>query len=48
VKRGLWRYRVGDFRLICSIEDGQLVVLFVINDLRTPQSEILGLRRECL
>jgi mRNA interferase RelE/StbE len=29
VKRGLWRYRVGDFRLICSIEDGQLVVLVV-------------------
>ena len=24
---GLWRYRVGDFRLICSIEDQRLVVL---------------------
>jgi mRNA interferase RelE/StbE len=24
---GLWRYRVGDYRLICSIEDHELVVL---------------------
>ena len=24
---GLWRYRVGDYRLICKIEDNQLVVL---------------------
>ena len=24
---GLWRYRVGDFRLICDIHDGELVVL---------------------
>ena len=24
---GLWRYRVGDFRIICEIEDGKLVVL---------------------
>lgn len=24
---GLWRYRVRDYRLICSIEDGRLVVL---------------------
>lgn len=23
----LWRYRVGDYRLICSIEDHQLIVL---------------------
>jgi len=22
-----WKYRVGDFRLICKIEDGRLVVL---------------------
>ena len=26
-KWGLWRYRVGDHRIICSIEDGRLVVL---------------------
>ena len=24
---GLWRYRVGDDRLICDIQDGELVVL---------------------
>ena len=24
-----WKYRVGDFRLICSIEDSRLVVLAV-------------------
>jgi mRNA interferase RelE/StbE len=23
----LWRYRVGDFRVICDIQDGVLVVL---------------------
>lgn len=24
---GLWRYRVGDFRIICEIQDEKLVVL---------------------
>ena len=24
---GLWRYRVGDYRVICSFEDHELVVL---------------------
>jgi mRNA interferase RelE/StbE len=24
---GLWRYRVGSHRMICSIEDGKLIVL---------------------
>lgn len=24
---GQWRYRIGDYRLICSIEDGRLVIL---------------------
>jgi mRNA interferase RelE/StbE len=24
---GLWRYRVGDYRLICDIQDGALCVL---------------------
>ena len=24
---GLWRYRVGDYRIICEIQDQQLVVL---------------------
>ena len=28
-KFGLWRYRVGDYRVICRIEDKQLVVLVV-------------------
>lgn len=26
---GLWRYRIGDYRLICRIEDTRLVVLVV-------------------
>lgn len=24
---GLWRYRVGDYRIICEIDDGVLIVL---------------------
>jgi mRNA interferase RelE/StbE len=26
-KSGLWRYRVGDYRIICEIKDNTLVVL---------------------
>jgi len=26
-KKGLWRYRVGDFRLICDIQDQRITVL---------------------
>lgn len=26
---GVWRYRVGDYRILCDIEDGELVVLVV-------------------
>jgi mRNA interferase RelE/StbE len=26
---GLWRYRVGDYRLVCDIQDGELVVLLL-------------------
>ena len=26
-RSGQWRYRVGDYRLICSIEDDRLVIL---------------------
>lgn len=26
---GLWRYRVGDYRIICDIEDGVLLILVV-------------------
>lgn len=28
-KKGFWRYRVGDFRVLCRIEDERLVVLVV-------------------
>jgi mRNA interferase RelE/StbE len=27
---GLWRYRVGDYRIICKIEDHDLIILVVI------------------
>lgn len=26
-KSGLWRYRVGDYRLVCSLEDTRLVIV---------------------
>ncbi len=26
---GLWRYRVGDYRIICELQDSRLVVLVV-------------------
>ncbi len=26
---GLWRYRIGDYRIICEIQDGALCVLVV-------------------
>ena len=26
---GLWRYRVGDYRIICDIQDDELVILAV-------------------
>lgn len=26
---GLWRYRVGDYRILCQIRDGELLVLVV-------------------
>ena len=26
---GLWRYRVGDYRIICQIREGELLVLVV-------------------
>jgi len=28
-RKGLWRYRVGDYRIVASIEDGHFVVLVV-------------------
>ena len=26
-QKGKWRYRIGDYRLICEIQDGRLVIL---------------------
>jgi len=26
---GLWRYRVGDYRLVCQLQDARLVILVV-------------------
>jgi mRNA interferase RelE/StbE len=28
-KQGYWRYRVGDYRLICLLEDQELIILLV-------------------
>jgi mRNA interferase RelE/StbE len=28
-KQGLWRYRVGDYRVICQILDDELVILVI-------------------
>ena len=27
--KGLWRYRVGDYRIICQIKDNELIILVV-------------------
>lgn len=27
---GLWRYRIGDYRLVCQLQDTRLVVLVVL------------------
>ncbi len=29
-KKGLWRYRVGDYRIICQIIDEELIILMVL------------------
>jgi mRNA interferase RelE/StbE len=26
---GLWRYRVGDYRILCQIKEGQLLILVI-------------------
>ena len=26
---GIWRYRIGDYRILCDINDGRLVILVV-------------------
>jgi mRNA interferase RelE/StbE len=28
-KKGLWRYRVGDYRVVCKIEDALMVIIAV-------------------
>jgi mRNA interferase RelE/StbE len=33
-KLGLWRYRIGDYRVICSIENDKLLVLVLAADHR--------------
>ena len=37
---GVWRYRVGDYRILCAIEDGRLVILVV--DVAVEPKERLG------
>lgn len=27
--KGKWRYRIGDYRLICHIDDGEIVILIL-------------------
>jgi mRNA interferase RelE/StbE len=27
--RGLWRYRIGDYRIVCQIKDRELIVLIL-------------------
>ncbi len=27
--KGLWRYRVGDYRIICQIDDAGLIILVI-------------------
>ncbi len=29
-KHGLWRYRVGDYRLICDIQDEKIIILVLV------------------
>lgn len=31
---GLWRYRIGDYRIVCDIQDRKLVILVVMIDHR--------------
>lgn len=28
-RKGLWRYRVGDYRILCDLRDNELIVLVV-------------------
>ena len=33
-KKGLWRYRVGDYRVVCDIKDSEIMILVVDADHR--------------
>lgn len=34
-KKGLWRYRVGNYRIICQIKDNELIILVLTIGLRS-------------
>ncbi|WP_111719086.1 type II toxin-antitoxin system RelE/ParE family toxin [Homoserinimonas sp. OAct 916] len=36
---GLWRYRVGDYRIVCDLQDAGLVVLVIDIDYRSSVYE---------
>ncbi len=42
---GLWRYRVGDYRILCQIKDGELLVL-VVAESRVARSGSPSCRRD--
>lgn len=35
---GLWKYRVGDYRLLCQISDGQIILLSLLMAAHRSQS----------
>lgn len=39
-RSGEWRYRIGDYRLICEIQDSQLVILALTGGYRRNVYEI--------
>lgn len=34
-KKGLWRYRVADYRIVCKIKDKELIILIIDIDHRS-------------
>lgn len=43
---GVWRYRVGDYRILCDINDGRLVILVVDVAHRRRGSRVNGAMRD--
>ncbi len=42
---GLWKYRIGDYRLICSIEDNMLIVLVLrVGHRRNVYKKVLSMK----